>query len=462
MAKKVTVIKAAKAQKHTQEERRLKVCGYARVSTGSQAQATSYTAQVEYYTEKIESNPLWEFAGVYADEGISGTNVKHRDEFQMMISDCEDGNIDLILTKSITRFARNTVECIQTIRKLKEIGVGIYFEKENINTMDGAGELLFTILSSLAQEESRSISENCKWGIRKKFSDGKYHLNTNRFLGYDKDENGTLIINEEQAVTVRRIFKEFMDGINPDVITKSLNEENVPGCMGEPRWSCSTIWGILSNEKYMGDAILQKTYTADFLTKKTEKNTGQVTQYYVENDHEAIIDKDYWTAVQMEIQRRREFMDTYHLRSMGRYTDEQPFSSKVICGTCNNIFWRRTLPRNGTHIKVWMCGQRYRKKGVVGCTSETIKEEALHDAFLKAWNGIIENRAKYMEKWKKDIKGDNQLIAFRAKQMMELTKGKPLKKINMSLVGKVLDRCIILSKDAIEIRFLDGITVKIV
>lgn len=146
MAKKVTVIKAAKAQKHTQEERRLKVCGYARVSTGSQAQATSYTAQVEYYTEKIESNPLWEFAGVYADEGISGTNVKHRDEFQMMISDCEDGNIDLILTKSITRFARNTVECIQTIRKLKEIGVGIYFEKENINTLSEKSELFITIL----------------------------------------------------------------------------------------------------------------------------------------------------------------------------------------------------------------------------------------------------------------------------------------------------------------------------
>ena len=160
MAKKVTVIKAAKAQKHTQEERRLKVCGYARVSTGSQAQATSYTAQVEYYTEKIESNPLWEFAGVYADEGISGTNVKHRDEFQMMISDCEDGNIDLILTKSITRFARNTVECIQTIRKLKEIGVGIYFEKENINTLSEKSELFITILASVAQGESENISIN--------------------------------------------------------------------------------------------------------------------------------------------------------------------------------------------------------------------------------------------------------------------------------------------------------------
>lgn len=463
MGKQVTVIKARpKAVVQNSTTKKLRVAAYCRVSTEQEEQLNSFENQVSYYTAYINSKADYEMAGIYADEGISGTSTRRRTDFKRMIADCEKGKIDLIIVKSISRFARNTQDCLSYARKLKNMGIGVFFEKENINTRDGAGELLFTILSSLAQEESRSISENCKWGIRKKFSDGKYHLNTNRFLGYDKDENGTIIVNEEQAVIVRRIFKEFMDGVNPDVISKTLNEENVPGCMGEPRWSCSTIWGILSNEKYMGDAILQKTYTADFLTKKTEKNTGQVTQYYVENDHEAIIDKNYWTAVQMEIQRRKEFMDNYNLRTMGRYTDEQPFSSKVICGTCNNIFWRRTLPRNGSHIKVWMCGQRYRKKGVVGCSSETIKEEALHDAFLKAWNGIIENRAKYMEKWKKDIKGDNQLIAFRAKQMMELTKGKPLKKINMHLVSKVLDRCIILSKDAIEIRFLDGITVKIV
>lgn len=463
MGKQVTVIKARpKAVVQNSTTKKLRVAAYCRVSTEQEEQLNSFENQVSYYTAYINSKADYEMAGIYADEGISGTSTRRRTDFKRMIADCEKGKIDLIIVKSISRFARNTQDCLSYARKLKNMGIGVFFEKENINTRDGAGELLFTILSSLAQEESRSISENCKWGIRKKFSDGKYHLNTNRFLGYDKDENGTLIVNEEQAVIVRRIFKEFMDGVNPEVISKTLNEENVPGCMGEPRWSCSTIWGILSNEKYMGDAILQKTYTADFLTKKTEKNTGQVTQYYVENDHEAIIDKNYWTAVQMEIQRRKEFMDNYNLRTMGRYTDEQPFSSKVICGTCNNIFWRRTLPRNGSHIKVWMCGQRYRKKGVVGCSSETIKEEALHDAFLKAWNGIIENRAKYMEKWKKDIKGDNQLIAFRAKQMMELTKGKPLKKINMHLVSKVLDRCIILSKDAIEIRFLDGITVKIV
>ena len=312
MGKSVTVIKASSkmVSKTKSGIRKLRVAAYCRVSTDQEEQLNSFENQVSYYTAYINGKPEYEMAGIYADEGISGTSTRKRTDFNRMILDCERGKIDLIIVKSISRFARNTQDCLSYSRKLKNMGIGVFFEKENINTMDGAGELLFTILSSLAQEESRSISENCKWGIRKKFSDGKYHLNTNRFLGYDKDEKGTLIINEEQAVIVRRVYKEFMDGVNPDVISKRLNDENVPGCMGEARWSCSTIWGILSNEKYMGDAILQKTYTSDFLTKKTEKNTGQITQYYVENDHEAIIDKDYWTAVQMEIQRRKDFMET--------------------------------------------------------------------------------------------------------------------------------------------------------
>lgn len=464
MGKSVTVIKASPktVSKTKSEIKKLRVAAYCRVSTDKEEQLNSFENQVSYYTAYINGKPEYEMAGIYADEGISGTSTRKRTDFNRMISDCERGKIDLIIVKSISRFARNTQDCLSYSRKLKNMGIGVFFEKENINTMDGAGELLFTILSSLAQEESRSISENCKWGIRKKFSDGKYHLNTNRFLGYDKDESGNLIINEEQAVIVRRVFKEFMDGLNPDVISKRLNDENVPGCMGKARWACSTIWGILSNEKYMGDAILQKTYTSDFLTKKTEKNTGQITQYYVENDHEAIIDKDYWTAVQMEIQRRKDFMEAYGLRTMGRYTDEQPFSSRVICGTCRNIFWRRTLTRSGKQIKVWMCGQRYRQKGVVGCSSETIKEEAMHNAFIKAWNGIVEKRDSYMERWKRDIQGDNPLLAFRAKQMLELTKGKSLKKIDMSLVSKTLDHCVVLSKEAYEFYFLDGTCVRIV
>lgn len=464
MARAVTVIKANPrvVNQTNRTSRKLRVAAYCRVSTDQEEQLNSFENQVSYYTAYINSKAEYEMAGIYADEGISGTSTRRRTDFNRMIRDCEAGKIDLIIVKSISRFARNTTDCLTYSRKLKNMGIGVFFEKENINTMDGAGELLFTILSSLAQEESRSISENCKWGIRKKFSDGIVHLNTNRFLGYDKDEDGNLIINEEQAVTVRRIFKDFMDGVNPDVIAKRLNAENVPGCMGEPRWSCSTIWGILGNEKYMGDAILQKTFTADYLTKKTEKNKGQLTQYHVEGNHEPIIDKDYWTAVQLEIKRRKDFMEKYNLRTMGRYTDEQPFSSRVLCGTCGNIFWRRTLTRGGKQFKVWMCGQRYRQKGVVGCTSETIKEEELHGAFVKAWNGIVENRENYLPRWKQHIKEGNPLEAYRARQMIELTKKKPLKQIDMALVGKVLDHCVILSKEAIEVHFLDGFCVKIV
>ena len=189
---------------------------------------------------------------IYADEGISGTNTKKREQFKQMIQDCEDRKIDLVVTKSISRFARNTQDCLEYSRKLKNLGIGIYFEKENINTLDATGELLFTILSSLAQDESRSTSENCKWGIRTKFKQGILHLNTNRFLGYDKDKNGNLVINKEQAVTVKRIFDEFLGGMSPETIAKNLNNEKVPGCMGEAKWAVTTITKIIENEKYKG------------------------------------------------------------------------------------------------------------------------------------------------------------------------------------------------------------------
>lgn len=192
-----------------------------------------------------------------------------------MIADCEDGKIDLVITKSISRFARNTQDCLAYSRKLKNFGIGIIFEKENINTLDSTGELLFTILSSLAQDESRNISENCKWGIRTKFKNGEMHLNTFKFLGYDKDENGKLVINKKQAKTVRRIYRDFLIGINPAQIAKELTEEKVPGCNGQTKWYPSTIVGILKQEKHMGDALLQKTYTADFLTKRQVKITGR-------------------------------------------------------------------------------------------------------------------------------------------------------------------------------------------
>lgn len=457
MAKEVIVIKAdpKPTMKTATKTKKLKVAAYCRVSTEADEQLNSFENQVSYYTEYINSREEYEMAGIYADEGITGTSTKRRKDFRKMIADCEDGKIDLIIAKSISRFARNTQDCLSYSRKLKNMGIGVYFEKEGINTLDSAGELLFTILSSLAQEESRSISENCKWGIRKGFSDGKLHLNADRFLGYDKDEDGELIINPEQAVTVKRIFTEFMDGINPDVIAKRLNDEGIPGCMGKPRWTCGTIFGILQNEKYMGDACLQKTYTADFLTKKMEKNNGELTQYYIEDDHEAIIDKKMWKAVQQEIARRNRYKEEHGLRTLGRYTDEQPFSNRVICGTCGHIYWRRTLTRSNGKFKVWMCGQRYREKGVKGCESDSVYEKTIHEAFVTAWNTLLAKRDEKMPVWKENMEKGDELLSYRSRQMIELTKGKPLKRISLALVGKVLDHCTVYKK-RIDFKLLDG------
>ena len=332
MARDVTLIPA---NPHTvtrngrvQEREALRVAAYCRVSTNNEDQLLSFDNQVQYYTEYIANKPDYTLAGIYADEGISGVSTNKREQFKKMIKDCEDGKIDMVITKSISRFARNTQDCLQYSRKLKNLGIGIFFEKENINTLDAAGELLFTIMSSLAQEESRSISENCRWGIRTKFKQGVMHLNANHFLGYDKDEKGNLVINEAQAAIVRRVFDEFMNGLNPEVIAAELNGEGVPGCMGEPKWAVSTIMHILENEKYKGDALLQKYYTSDFLSKRSVRNMGQVEQVYVKDSHPPIVDRELWEAVQLEIERRRLFREKHNLQNMGRYTDVQPFTCK--------------------------------------------------------------------------------------------------------------------------------------
>ena len=265
-----------------------RVAGYARVSTDSDEQFTSYEAQVDYYTRYIQSKPEWDFVRVYTDEGISGTNTKRREGFKEMIADALAGKIDLIVTKSVSRFARNTVDSLVTIRKLKENGVECYFEKEGIYTFDGKGELLITIMSSLAQEESRSISENITWGQRKSFADGKIHLAYKHFLGYKKGEDGRPAIVEEEAVVVRLIYRLFLDGKTQAGICRYLEDLEIPSPSGKAKWSKTTVTSILTNEKYKGDALLQKSFTVDFLQKKTKLNEGEVPQYYVESTRQRI------------------------------------------------------------------------------------------------------------------------------------------------------------------------------
>lgn len=305
--KKITVIPANATQsqksKNTAQQKR-KVAAYARVSTLKDYQQTSYKAQMEYYTTYIQEQSDWIFAGVYADEGVTGTSIAKRAGFQKMIEDALDGKIDLIITKSVSRFARNTVDSLTTIRQLKEHGIECYFEKENIWTFDTKGELLITIMSSLAQEESRNISENTRWGMRKAFRDGKVFVPYKHFLGYDRGPDGELIVNPKEAETVRLIYRLFLDGYSFCGIAAELTRREIRTPYGYQIWNDRTVKNILQNEKYRGDALLQKRYSRDFLDRKMRKNDGKVQQYYIEGNHEAIIEPAVFEEVQREIERR--------------------------------------------------------------------------------------------------------------------------------------------------------------
>ena len=332
MAGKVTCIPATKnrftALPVTSVSKR-RVAAYARVSTDSDEQFTSYAAQIDYYTNYIQQHPEWEFVKVYTDEGISGLNTRHRDGFNEMIADALAGKIDLIVTKSVSRFARNTVDSLTTIRKLKEHGVECYFEKESIYTFDGKGELLLTIMSSLAQEESRSISENVTWGMRKRFADGKVSMAYKQFLGYEKGPDGTPAVNEKEAEIVRLIYRLFLEGKTPFGIKEVLEAAAIPSPSGKSKWSVTTINSILRNEKYKGDALLQKSFTVDFLTKTMKPNRGELPSYYVKESHPPIISADEFDMVQAEIERRS--------RQGRGYSGNSIFSSKLFCGDCGRL-----------------------------------------------------------------------------------------------------------------------------
>ena len=306
--KNITVIPARRRVGNTVNKEvkpKLKVAAYCRVSTDSDEQATSYEAQVEHYTDFIKKNPEWEFAGIFADDGISGTNTKKREEFNRMIDEAMAGKIDMIVTKSISRFARNTLDCLKYIRQLKEKNIPVYFEKENINTMDAKGEVLLTIMASLAQQESQSLSQNVKLGFQYRYQQGQITVNHNRFLGYTKDEKGQLIIDPDEAVVVRRIYREYLEGASLQQICRGLEADGILTGAGKKKWRPESVKKILQNEKYIGDALLQKTYTVDFLEKKRVPNNGLVPQYYVENSHPAIVTPQTFDLVQHELSQRK-------------------------------------------------------------------------------------------------------------------------------------------------------------
>ena len=362
------------------EQKKRRAAGYARVSTDHDDQFTSYAAQIDYYTNYIKGRDDWEFVDVYTDEGITGTSTKRREGFKNMIADALDGKIDLIVTKSVSRFARNTVDSLTTIRKLKEKGVEVYFEKENIWTFDSKGELLLTIMSSLAQEESRSISENCTWGQRKRFADGKVTVPFKRFLGYDRGPDGNLVVNPEQAVTIKRIYSMFLQGMTYHGIVKQLTDDGILTPGGKTNWNQSAVKSILTNEKYKGDALLQKSYTTDFLTKKTKVNEGEIPQYYVENNHEAIIEPEVFEMVQREILKRG--------RGKKYHSGVHIFSTKIKCGCCGSWYGSKVWHSNSKYRKViWQCNHKFNNDE--RCNTPHLYEDDIKAAFLSAANQLL-------------------------------------------------------------------------
>ena len=405
VADNVTVIPASRAigtqtmEKATQKTR---VAAYCRVSTEFEEQESSYEMQVEHYTTYIQSNPEWELVEVYADDGISATNTTKREAFNRMIDDCRQGKIDMILTKSISRFSRNTVDCLKYTRELKDLNIPVFFEKENINTLDTKGEVLMTIMAALAQQESESLSANVRLGIQYRNQAGKVQVNHNRFLGYTKDKEGKLIIVPEEAAIVRRIYAEYMDGRSMLQIRRGLERDRIPNGAGNRVWHETNIRQILTNEKYIGDALLQKTFTLNTLEKKRVTNDGYAPKYYVEGDHEAVIDKEVFMRVQAELVRRANILTGGKKRT---YSAQYALSGIVFCGHCGDIYRRIKWNNRGKRSTVWRCVSRVLKKeSGIDCPSRTIKEEDLQGAVVTAVNDTWNRRGAVLPVLKENVK----------------------------------------------------------
>ena len=391
------------------EQKTLRVAAYCRVSTLLEQQEGSYEAQVDYYTNKINSNPNWKCAGIFADDGKSATQTNKRDDFNAMIDACLAGKIDLVLTKSVSRFARNTVDALQNIRKLKEKSIPVIFEKEGVNTMESGGELLITILSSQAQEESRNISENTRWGLTRRFENGQISVNHKKFLGYTKDEDGNLVIVPEEAVIVKRIFREYLEGSSIINIARGLQRDGIKTVTGLDHWHPGTIDKMLSNEKLCGDACMQKTYTVDFLTKKKVKNDGYVRQYYIEDNHEAIIPKELFHQVQEEKLRRASLNKAAVTRKKSKEEKEKSkYSSKyiltdlMVCAECGHAYRRQIWSKYGEKSAVWRCEDRLKQGKKSRCqNSPTLKE--LHDAIMTAINSVVENTGEFIGTFRENV-----------------------------------------------------------
>ena len=397
--KKIIEIPATISANQNKVNKKCRVAAYCRVSTEKEEQENSLENQIRYYKNKIENTTNWTLVDIFADFGISGMNDKNRLEFQRMIEMCDKGKIDLIVTKSISRFARNTVDCLTYVRKLKANNIGVIFEKEGINTLDAVSETFLTWFSAFAQAESESLSLNVTRGKRMGYKEGKFTFPSNLY-GYRKDENNNPQIIPEQASVVRKIYHLYLEGNSIQGICKWLNENNIETPNGAGQWNSSTIDGILKNEKYKGDVLLQKSYTVDYLTKTVKTNKGEVAQYYIENNHEGIVSKEVFDMVQDEIRRRASL---YGSKQSAKYSSKYALTGKVICGECGAAYRRVTWSRNGNTKIVWRCIERL-TNGTKNCKySPTIREEDLYNAVLESIKIHLGNIDCIKDKVKEEI-----------------------------------------------------------
>lgn len=390
---RVVVIPAKSCEENKQAAKCLRVAAYCRVSTDDEEQKTSYEAQIGYYTEKINSNPEWQMAGIFADEGISGTQAQKRPEFLKMIRLCRQRKIDVILTKSLSRFARNAVDSLGYIRELRALGIAVISEKENINTLTAESEMLITIMSCFAQAESESISKNVSWGVRQSFKNGNVPMQYARLLGYRKGHDGNAEIIPEEAEVVKEIYRCYLDGMSMNLIADRLNEKGLTTKGGSSPYRKMVVQRILTNEKYTGDALLQKTYVTDCITKKMRKNNGELPMYLVKNHHEPIISRSDFNRVQEEMARRsskRTIADKLTKTGQGKYSAKYALSELLICGECGEHYRRVTWTAKGFKEVKWRCVSRI-QYGKKKChSSPTVDEQALHRAIVSAINEFCE------------------------------------------------------------------------
>lgn len=397
--RKITEIPATICRQSQDINKQYRVAAYCRVSTDKEEQENSLENQITYYKSKIENTPNWTLVDIFADFGISGMNDTNRIEFQRMLEMCNKGKIDLIITKSISRFARNTVDCLMHVRKLKANNIGVIFEKEGINTLDAVSETFLTWFSAFAQAESESLSQNITRGKRMGYKEGKFSFPSGLY-GYNRGDGITPVIIPEQAAIVRKIFHMYLEGNSIRGIKKWLNDNNVETAKSIGEWSESTVSGILRNEKYKGDVLLQKSYTVDYLTQTIAKNKGEVTQYYIENNHEGVVSREVFDMVQDELQRRASL---YSSKNPSRYSSEYALTGKVICSECGSKYRRVTKVKRGKKKIVWRCIERL-NNGTRNCKqSPTILEETLHNAILNSIKDILKSTKDVKETVKKEI-----------------------------------------------------------